>query len=72
MSADELSTLLTRATNHTGLTLAEGAWKAIDQASRAELKSLCVLAALPERETTFWKWRIHLLESPDLWHFLIG
>ena len=72
MSADELSSLLTRAANHTGLTLTEAAWKAIDQACRAELKLLCVLAALPDREIKFWNWRIHLLESPDLWHFLLA
>jgi len=71
MSADELSSLMTKVANRTGLTLTEAAWQAIDQASRAELKSLCVLATIDDREIKFWNWRIHLLESPDLWHFLI-
>jgi hypothetical protein len=25
---------------------------------------------MPEREMNFWKWRLHLLESPDPWPIL--
>jgi hypothetical protein len=46
-------------------------WQALEQQASAEqLRCLTVLALIPEPEIRFWEWRLHLLESPDLWPLL--
>ena len=55
-------------TSQAGIGLSEAAWSAIDALTdKAILKYLHALAAVDNRERTFWRWRIRIFETPDLW-----
>lgn len=55
-------------TDQAGIALSEAAWKAIDALTdKTVLKYLHALAAVDNRELTFWRWRIRIFETPELW-----
>nr|VFJ53571.1 MAG: hypothetical protein BECKFM1743A_GA0114220_101168 [Candidatus Kentron sp. FM] len=61
-----------RATVQYGFALRAASWRAIDgEQELAILKGLFMLCAIKDREFNFWRWRIHLLESPSLWPYLL-
>ena len=60
------------ATIKNGFALREAAWRVIDgEGNVAILKCLFMLSLIEKRELNFWRWRIHVLESPLLWRYLI-
>nr|VFJ59055.1 MAG: hypothetical protein BECKDK2373B_GA0170837_10802 [Candidatus Kentron sp. DK] len=60
------------ATFHHRFALREAAWNAIDREENVEiLKCLLALAIIKKNELNFWRWRIHVLESPSIWRYLI-
>nr|VFK64976.1 MAG: hypothetical protein BECKUNK1418G_GA0071005_105429 [Candidatus Kentron sp. UNK]VFK71359.1 MAG: hypothetical protein BECKUNK1418H_GA0071006_106127 [Candidatus Kentron sp. UNK] len=55
-----------------GFALQEAAWKVIDGEEDVEiLKVLFALSLVDNREMNFWRWRIHIMESPSLWRYLV-
>nr|VFK23479.1 MAG: hypothetical protein BECKLPF1236B_GA0070989_13611 [Candidatus Kentron sp. LPFa] len=55
-----------------GFALQEAAWKVIDGEEDVEiLKVLFALSLVDNREMNFWRWRIHIMESPSLWRHLV-
>lgn len=55
-------------TSRAGIGLSEAAWSAIDALTdKIILKHLHALSAINNNELTFWRWRIHIFETPDLW-----
>lgn len=59
------------ATFHHRFALREAAWNAIDREENVEiLKCLLALAIIKKNELNFWRWRIHILESPSTWRYL--
>ena len=51
----------------------ESAWARTDQTQDVEiLKRLLALAAVDNQERSFWRWRKHIFESPELWRQLLG
>lgn len=61
-----------KATYQNGLALRESTWLQIDQEQNIQiLKSLLAFSFISERESSFWDWRIYILEHSELWHYLI-
>ena len=55
-----------------GIPLAETAWQAIDrEMDIVVLKHLAAFILVREREIAFWRWRIYILEHPQLWPHLV-
>lgn len=56
-----------------GFGISERAWARIDQTQDVEiLKRLLALAGANNQERSFWRWRRHIFESPELWGQLLG
>jgi hypothetical protein len=56
-----------------GFALRESAWEAIDREEKLTiLNHLLALALIKEQAMSFWQWRIHFLEHPELWEYLSG
>jgi hypothetical protein len=55
-----------------GFGISESAWAQIDQTRDIEiLKRLLALAAVDNQERSFWRWRKHIFETPELWPQLL-
>ncbi|MCB1194392.1 MAG: hypothetical protein KDK90_28425 [Leptospiraceae bacterium] len=55
-----------------GFSLRYTAWNSIDQEANLEtLKYLFVLSSIDKNEKNFWDWRIHIMENPHLWSYLV-
>jgi hypothetical protein len=63
--------LIYEGTYRNGLILTESAWKRIDAEQDVEiLKPLCALSLVENDNYGFWKWRLHVLESPAFRQYL--
>jgi hypothetical protein len=54
-----------------GFGISEDAWTAIDSLDNCEiLKYLFMLSMVDNNEKTFWRWRMHIFETPETWFYL--
>ena len=66
----ELRFAIWDASHQSGFALHEEAWAAIDALrDKMVLKCLLGLASVENNEMNFWRWRLHIMESPRLWSF---
>lgn len=64
---------LNKYTFEAGFGIGESAWAQLDQTKDIEvLKRLLALAAVDNQERSFWRWRKHIFETPELWGQLLG
>ena len=71
-SAETYLQKLNKYTFDAGFGISESAWAQIDQTKDiAILKRLLALAAVDNQERSFWRWRKHIFETPELWPQLL-
>ncbi len=69
---NKLVKYISKYTHSNGFPLSYTAWNNIDnETDLVKLYYLLALAMVKNDELSFWRWRIHIMESPEVWDYLV-